>query len=280
MLMRGPQDGAGWRVTLPALLEQVVLVAVLSIAALISYTHLRDVWIAAGAPWPNLGPLLADGLFAAAWLRMRRRRLAGEPVGWLAWLALGLALAATLGGNLAAAWIGGHRDVLSMVVAGWPALAFALVWELVTGHGRTGHRGDVTPVRATLTIPGAATLPAGATTPPQDAASVGLVGAPPPWRPRLVADLVAQHHPATTPPAPPPTKPSPTVATAPTTTPKTESLPAVVFDANAPQEERLAAIFAAGRGRGTVSEAFGLDPNPARKVWDEYRARRRQEASA
>lgn len=116
--------------------ELVVLAAVLAIAALVSYTHLRDVWLAAGSPWPELGPLLVDGLFAAAWLRMRRRRRQGEAVGLLAWSALGLALAATLAGNLAAAWVAGHRDVLAYVVAAWPAIAFALVWELVTGHGR------------------------------------------------------------------------------------------------------------------------------------------------
>lgn len=116
--------------------ELAVLAAVLAIAALVSYTHLRDVWIAAGSPWPELGPLLVDGLFAAAWLRMRRRRRQGEAVGLLAWSALGLALAATVAGNLAAAWVAGHTDALAYVVAAWPAVAFALVWELVTGHGR------------------------------------------------------------------------------------------------------------------------------------------------
>lgn len=116
--------------------ERLVLVAVLGIAALVSYTHLRDVWTASGSPWADVGPLLVDGLFAAAWLRMRRRRREGVPVGGLAWTALGLALAATLAGNLAAPWVHGREDVLAYVVAAWPAVAFALVWELVTGHGR------------------------------------------------------------------------------------------------------------------------------------------------
>src|SRR5690348_13755706 len=93
--------------------ERAVLATVLAIAALISYTHLRAVWQHAGSPWPDLGPLLVDGLFAAAWLRMRRRRGSGLEVGWLAWVALGLALAATVAGNLSAAWISGHRDPLS-----------------------------------------------------------------------------------------------------------------------------------------------------------------------
>lgn len=115
--------------------EWLVLVAVLAVAGLISYSHLKAVWTHAGSPWPYLGPLAVDGLFAAAWLRMRRRRTEGVAVGWLAWAALGLALAATVAGNVAAAWIAGHRDQLSLVVAAWPALAFGLVWELVTGHG-------------------------------------------------------------------------------------------------------------------------------------------------
>lgn len=122
--------------------EWLVLAAVLAVAGLISYSHLRAVWEHAGSPWPYLGPLAVDGLFAAAWLRMRRRRADGLAVGWLAWLALVLALAATVAGNISAAVVSGHRDPLSLVVAAWPALAFGLVWELVTGHGggpaRTG----------------------------------------------------------------------------------------------------------------------------------------------
>ena len=126
--------------------ELVVLAAVLAIAAIASYIHLRAVWEHAGAPVPTLGPLLVDGLFAAAWLRMRRRRRQGVPVGLLAWLALSLALVATVAGNLAAAWIAGHRDPLSLVVAAWPAIAFALVWELVTGHGRRPSTAQESPL--------------------------------------------------------------------------------------------------------------------------------------
>jgi len=127
--------------------EWAVLTAVLTIAALISYTHQYEVWVAARSAWPNLGPALLDGLFAAAWLRMRRRRRAGQPVGFLAWVALVLASLGTLAGNLAAPWVATHTDVgvLPYVVASIPALAFVLVWELVTGHGtrltqRARHR--------------------------------------------------------------------------------------------------------------------------------------------
>lgn len=138
------------RVDCGKLAELAVLTAVLAIAALASYIHLRAVWVHAGAPVPYLGPLLIDGLFAAAWLRMRRRRRQGEAVGRLAWLALGLALVATIAGNLSAAVIDGHREPLALVVAAWPAIAFALVWELVTGHG--GQPASVAP--AAVEMPG------------------------------------------------------------------------------------------------------------------------------
>lgn len=114
--------------------ELAVLVLVLSIAATISYSHLRQVW---GDGWSSyLGPLSVDGLFAAAWLRIRRRRRHHQPVGKLAWLALYLALTATVLGNLAAAdlaWLAANRVWLDRIVAVWPAVAFAVVWELLVG---------------------------------------------------------------------------------------------------------------------------------------------------
>ncbi len=115
--------------------ELGVLAIVLAIAATASYIHLREVWVYARAPIAPVGPLVVDGLFAAAWLRMRRRRLEGVAVGWLAWAALLVALAGTLAGNLYAAWISGARDAAPLVVAVSPAIAFALVFELATGHG-------------------------------------------------------------------------------------------------------------------------------------------------
>lgn len=168
------------RLDVAAAAEQAVLNVVLAIAALVSYTHLRDVWMASGSPWPDLGPLLVDGLFAAAWLRMRRRRRQGEPVGWLAWCALGLALAATLAGNLAAPWVHGRLDPLAYVVAAWPAVAFALVWELVTGHGRsrTPESAPAGVVEQTRQ-PDATEAPAG--TSPLAAELVDLAKAPETW---------------------------------------------------------------------------------------------------
>lgn len=120
------------------MVERLVLSALLVIAALMSYTHLQLVWRLVGAPWEAIGPLVVDGLFASAWLRMRRQRRQGSPVGWLSWLALGLALVAMLAGNVAAAfpaWVLEHRDAVAPGVYAWAGIASALAWELVTGHG-------------------------------------------------------------------------------------------------------------------------------------------------
>jgi hypothetical protein len=148
------------RIDLSAPAEWAVLYTVLGIAALVSYTHLRYVWDTLEAPWPYLGPLTVDGLFAAAWLRMRRRRRDGVTVGPLAWVALAIAFVATLAGNTAAAfptWLLEHRDAVAPIVFAWPAAAFALVWELVTGHARRVTQavteGVTPPVKKTVTPP-------------------------------------------------------------------------------------------------------------------------------
>jgi hypothetical protein len=132
------------------LAEWVVLAAVLAIAALISYTHLREVWRIVGAPWAGIGPLTIDGLFAAAWLRMRRRRRQDQDVGRLVLTTLFGALVVTVAGNVAAAfpaWVAGQRDYVAPVVYAWAALAVAFVFELVTGHDRhlVGHASPAGP---------------------------------------------------------------------------------------------------------------------------------------
>ena len=55
--------------------------------------------------------------------------------GWLAWVALSTALLATVAGNITAAVVSWTSVAVVLTVAAWPALAFTLVWELVTGHG-------------------------------------------------------------------------------------------------------------------------------------------------
>lgn len=121
-----------------------MLAIVLAIAATASYIHLREVWEYARAPIAPVGPIIVDGLFASAWLRMRRRRLEGMPVGWLAWAALLAALGGTVAGNLYAAWISGARDAASLTVAVSPAIAFALVFELATGHAAKPRQAAAT----------------------------------------------------------------------------------------------------------------------------------------
>lgn len=166
----------GCRFVVDEVAEWLVLAAVLGIAAVASYLHLRDVWRHAGAPIPDFGPLLVDGLFAAAWLRMRRRRRDDISVGGLAWFALGLALVATVAGNIAAAVIAGHTSPLAIAVAAWPALAFALVWELVTGHARPASRAERAASKQEATAPASVEPPQPAPLPE----TVGVSAAPDP----------------------------------------------------------------------------------------------------
>lgn len=257
------------RVDLGSLLEQVVLIGVLAIAALISYTHLRDVWIAAGSPWPGFGPLLVDGLFAAAWLRMRRRRRNGEPVGWLAWGALGLALVATLAGNVAAAIVTGHTSWLSIVVAAWPALAFALVWELVTGHGRGKPP-------ATTATPVAPPVPRPAM-PARLASATPLADGPGPWGRRKVADLVAERH-----TAPPASQPVATrVASQRPATLRQSPAASVTARAGTGGEnatkpetdvEKATRLIASDTGRPTLARELAIEPHHARALLDDAKA--------
>lgn len=217
-----------------ALAERGVLALVLGIAALISYTHLREVWVTSGAPWQALGPLLVDGLFASAWLRMRRRRRDGIAVGWLAWLALGLALVGTLAGNLAAAWVTGHRDPLALVVAAVPAIAFALVWELVTGHDR-GRQPTARTV-ADLVAEREAESPSIPPTPP-----ITEDSGPGESPTRVTLHL-----------APAPSTPGDDVETG--------------------TVERVAGIVAEGGGRRTVMKELGVSEYEARKLLERARA--------
>lgn len=132
------------------LAEWLVLTGVLAIAALISYTHLREVWRIVGAPWAGIGPLTIDGLFAAAWLRMRRRRRQDQDVGRLVFATLFGALVVTVAGNVAAAfpgWVAEQRNYVAPVVYAWAAIAFAFVFELVTGHDRA-PAGPVAPAES------------------------------------------------------------------------------------------------------------------------------------
>jgi len=109
----------------------VLLVA--AVAAVVSYAHMHEVAVRAGEGWRAwLLPLSVDGLVVAASMGLLTRRRAGRPGGRLAWAALLGGVGASLAANIAAA----EPTVTARVVAAWPALAFAVAFELLLQQRR------------------------------------------------------------------------------------------------------------------------------------------------
>ncbi|MGA5701709.1 DUF2637 domain-containing protein [Peterkaempfera bronchialis] len=98
------------------------------IAGALSFAHLHDIAEAAGQHgWKAWAyPISVDLLLVAAWRRMRSLRASGAPAR-SAWTWFGIALAASLGANVATAGLLDLAHVaawLRVLVAGWPAVAF------------------------------------------------------------------------------------------------------------------------------------------------------------
>ncbi|SEP57625.1 DUF2637 domain-containing protein [Streptomyces radiopugnans] len=107
-------------------LDAVLIQAV--IAGALSFAHLHDLAAAAGQDgWKAWAyPISVDLLLVAAWHRIRTLQAADLPAG-SAWCWFVIALAASLGANVATAGLLDLTDVpawLRILVAGWPALAF------------------------------------------------------------------------------------------------------------------------------------------------------------
>ncbi|MCP9945821.1 DUF2637 domain-containing protein [Streptomyces somaliensis] len=103
-------------------IDAVLIQAV--IAGALSFAHLHDLAEAAGQDgWKAWAyPVSVDLLLVAAWRRMRKQ---GD--NRAAWVWFVIALAASLGANVATAGLLDLNDVpawLRILVAGWPALAF------------------------------------------------------------------------------------------------------------------------------------------------------------
>ncbi|MFF3951551.1 DUF2637 domain-containing protein [Streptomyces sp. NPDC001902] len=112
---------------MPKLRVDAVLVQAV-IAGALSFAHLHDLAAAAGQDgWKAWAyPISVDLLLVAAWRRLRALRTDGAPVR-AAWLWFAVALSASLGANIATAGLlnlDHVPDWLSILVAGWPALAF------------------------------------------------------------------------------------------------------------------------------------------------------------
>ena len=120
----------GWAVRVVTV-AAVLLVA--AVAAVVSYEHMREVAARAGEQWRAwLLPLSVDGLVVAASMVLLTRRRAGMGGGRLAWAALLGGVGASLAANIAAA----EPTATARVVAAWPALAFAVAFELLLQQRR------------------------------------------------------------------------------------------------------------------------------------------------
>ncbi|MBP0936304.1 DUF2637 domain-containing protein [Streptomyces goshikiensis] len=113
---------------MPAKLRPDAVLVQAVIAGALSFAHLHDLAAAAGQDgWKAWAyPISVDLLLVAAWHRLRRLRDAGEPTR-SAWTWFAVALAASLGANVATAGLldlGAVPAWLRILVAGWPALAF------------------------------------------------------------------------------------------------------------------------------------------------------------
>jgi len=124
------RETPGWAVRVVTV-AAVLLVA--AVAAVVSYAHMQEVAERAGEGWRSwLLPLSVDGLVVAASMVLLTRRRAGLPGGRLAWAALLGGVGASLAANIAAA----EPTVTARVVAAWPALAFAVAFELLLQQRR------------------------------------------------------------------------------------------------------------------------------------------------
>ncbi|TLQ46221.1 DUF2637 domain-containing protein [Streptomyces marianii] len=145
------------KVRLDAVLVQAV------IAGALSFAHLHDLAAAAGQDgWKAWAyPVSVDLLLVAAWRRLRLLRDQGEPAR-AAWSWFAVALAASLGANVATAGLLDLNDVpdwLRILVAGWPALAFLGGTLLVhtpttpTTAATDGVKPEPLPVVEPVTVP-------------------------------------------------------------------------------------------------------------------------------
>lgn len=119
------------------------VIAVASVAAVASYTHMLDLARHAGeGRLALLLPISVDGLVVAGSTTMVVRRRHGHGGGWLAWLAFSLGIGASLGANVVAADPSlVDPDVVRRVIAGWPPVALAIAAELAIELRSGGSHG-------------------------------------------------------------------------------------------------------------------------------------------
>ncbi|MFD3611225.1 DUF2637 domain-containing protein [Streptomyces atroolivaceus] len=176
-------------------LDAVLIQAV--IAGALSFSHLHDLAEAAGQDgWKAWAyPISVDLLLVAAWRRMRTQ--ADNRAAWI-WFVI--ALAASLGANIATAGLLDLEEVpawLRILVAGWPALAF--LGGTLLAHAPTTPE-PAAPDTAPLTAP----------------------------NPEPAQDITVERAPDPAPELPP--APAPAAASAPATAPPTVAVPPALLD--------------------------------------------------
>ncbi|SBT92433.1 Protein of unknown function [Streptomyces sp. DI166] len=121
------------------------------IAAALSFAHLHDVASAAGQDgWKAWAyPVSVDLLLVAAWRRLRSGEV--KTAGWC-WFVI--ALAASLGANVATAGLLDMSQVpawLRILVAGWPAVAF--LGGTLLAHSAPQPQDDEPPAQPAIETP-------------------------------------------------------------------------------------------------------------------------------
>jgi uncharacterized protein YdbL (DUF1318 family) len=187
----------------------VAVSVVATVAAVVSYAHMQQVGARVGEGWRSyLIPLSIDGSVTAASMVLLTRRHHGQPPSVLAWGALGAGVIMSVGANMADAQPG----LTALLVAGWPAVAFAATVELLLQQRRaepttSGAHSDSTQPAPTPTVrttthdesagavPPVMPTPASAPTPPKTPTLTLLHPPRPTTAPpvtRVDADLVAR----------------------------------------------------------------------------------------
>ena len=216
------------------------VMVVASIAAIVSYAHMQQLAAGAGESWRSyLLPLSVDGLVVAAGMVLVGRRRAGDPGGALAWSALAGGVLASVAANMADA--GAGASATAVLTAGWPAVAFAVAFELLQQQRQT--------VTAAIAAPAP---PVQAEQPRSPAPAVSASIDPPIIRPAAPLSPRPEQ----------PLSPALTAAPPPSAVPSPASKPAVP----ASDLDRVRQLVKAGHGRAAIASELGVTPYQARQL--------------
>ncbi|MFI0483050.1 DUF2637 domain-containing protein [Actinomadura sp. 9N215] len=121
-----------------------VVIAVAAVAAYVSYRHAYELIRANGEDHATavVMPITVDGLIFAASMTMLDATRRGHRIPNLARWTLGLGITASVLANIAH---GITHGPIGAIIAGWPALALVLIYELLMTLIRGGHTPGNTP---------------------------------------------------------------------------------------------------------------------------------------